>query len=163
MQGRGPSPPGGSSGSPRGLKIDTRGFPDPCWNSFVARLLASCCQRWHRERSLFFRRLSGWILSSQADPPTLKNDGFTEGNQHFRNKKRSFQSEDGFGSVLGSGACLEGSLGPLDRPKKASRFVLEPSWASSARFLLPKMASGPKQMAFRSHRGASGDVWRLAH
>ena len=34
------------------------------------------------------------------------------------------------------------SLGPLDRPKRASRFVLELSWASFARFLLPKMALG---------------------
>ena len=41
-----------------------------------------------------------------------------------------------FGGYLGS------SLGPLDRPKRASRFVLELSWASFARFLLPKMALG---------------------
>ena len=33
-------------------------------------------------------------------------------------------------------------MGPLDRPKRASRFVLELSWASFARFLLPKMAWG---------------------
>ena len=33
-------------------------------------------------------------------------------------------------------------MGPLDRPKRASRFVLELSWASFARFLLPKMALG---------------------
>ena len=31
---------------------------------------------------------------------------------------------------------------PLDRPKRASRFVLALSWASFARFLLPKMALG---------------------
>ena len=42
----------------------------------------------------------------------------------------------GFLRLLGS------SLGPLDRPKRASRFVLELSWASFARFLLPKMALG---------------------
>ena len=33
-------------------------------------------------------------------------------------------------------------MGPLDRPRRASRFVLELSWASFARFLLPKMALG---------------------
>ena len=33
-------------------------------------------------------------------------------------------------------------MGLLDRPKRASRFVLELSWASFARFLLPKMALG---------------------
>ena len=33
-------------------------------------------------------------------------------------------------------------MGPLDRPKRASRFVLELSWASFAWFLLPKMALG---------------------
>ena len=33
-------------------------------------------------------------------------------------------------------------MGPIDRPKRASRFVLELSWASFARFLLPKMALG---------------------
>ena len=38
--------------------------------------------------------------------------------------------------------ALGGSLGPLDRPKGASRFVLELSWAWFARFLLPKMAFG---------------------
>ena len=33
-------------------------------------------------------------------------------------------------------------MGSLDRPKRASRFVLELSWASFARFLRPKMALG---------------------
>ena len=42
----------------------------------------------------------------------------------------------------GSWGALGSSLGPLDRPKRASRFVLELSWASFARFLLPKMALG---------------------
>merc|ERR1712138_275843 len=41
-----------------------------------------------------------------------------------------------------SWGALGSSLGPLDRPKRASRFVLELSWASFARFLLPKMALG---------------------
>ena len=146
---RGPSPPGGSSGAPRGLKIDTRRSPNSFWNSLGPRLLASWCQRWLRERSLFLRNLPGWILSSQAAPPTLKNDGFIVGKPTFSIQRR-FRSEDGFGNVLGlprgpsgpSGACLGGSLGPLDRPKKASRLILEFSWASFARFLLPKMASG---------------------
>ena len=110
-------------------------------------MLASCCQGWSRDRSLFFRSLAEWISSSQADPPTLKNDGCSIGKPIFLTK-RSFPSEDGFGNVLGlprgplgtSGACLGGSLGPLDRPKKVSRFILELSWASFARFLLPTMA-----------------------
>ena len=42
----------------------------------------------------------------------------------------------GFGEALGS------SLGLLDRPKKASRFVLGLFWVWFARFLLPKMALG---------------------
>ena len=42
-------------------------------------------------------------------------------------------------------------MGPLDRPKRASRFVLELSWASFARFLLPKMAWG----------ASWGCIWRV--
>ena len=38
--------------------------------------------------------------------------------------------------------ALVGSLVPLDRSKTVSKFVLESSWASFARFLLPIMASG---------------------
>ena len=65
-------------------------------------------------------------------------------------KKQRFRSNDGFENVLGlsrapfgsSWGSLGSSLGPLDRPKRASRFVLELSWASFARFLLPKMALG---------------------
>ena len=65
-------------------------------------------------------------------------------------KNHHFRSKDGFESVLGlsrppfgrSWGALGSSLGPLDRPKRASRFVLELSWASFARFLLPKMALG---------------------
>ena len=65
-------------------------------------------------------------------------------------KNQRFRSKDGFESVLGlsrapfgsSWGSLGSSLGPLDRPKRASRFVLELSWASFARFLLPKMALG---------------------
>ena len=47
------------------------------------------------------------------------------------------------GLLLGAlGGLLAGSWGPLHRPKRASTSVLEPSWASFARFLLPKMALG---------------------
>ena len=95
------------------------------------------------------RSLLGSILSSQTDPPTLENVDFTLGILTFLKNQR-FRSKDGFESVLGlsrapfgsSWGYLGGSLGPLDRPKKASRFVLELSWASFARFLLPKMALG---------------------
>ena len=44
-----------------------------------------------------------------------------------------------FGSSWGA---LGSSLGPLDRRRKASRFVLELCWAWFARLLRPKMASG---------------------
>ena len=65
-------------------------------------------------------------------------------------EKQRLRSKDGFGSVLGlyrascggSWGSLGGALGPLDRLERASKFVLEPSWASLARFLLPKMALG---------------------
>ena len=116
---RGPSPPGGSSGAPRGLKIDKRRFPNSCWSSLGLRLLASCCQRWLRERSLFFRSLSGWILNSQADPATLKHDCFTQGKSTF-SRTRSFRSEDGFGSVLGlSRVPCGGSWGLMGGPSGA--------------------------------------------
>ena len=39
-------------------------------------------------------------------------------------------------------AALGSSGGPLGRPNKASRFILEFSWAWFARLLLPKMALG---------------------
>ena len=95
------------------------------------------------------RSLLGSILSSQTDPPTLENVDFTTGIFTFLKNQR-FRSKDGFESVLGlsrapfgsSWGSLGSSLGPLDRPKRASRFVLELSWASFARFLLPKMALG---------------------
>ena len=91
----------------------------------------------------------GSILSSQTDLPTLKNIDFMKTGARFLKNQR-FRSKDGFESVLGlsrapfgsSWGSLGSSLGPLDRPKKASRFVLELSWASFARFLLPKMALG---------------------
>ena len=95
------------------------------------------------------RSLLGSILSSHIDPPTLKNIYFRKGILTFLKNQR-FRSKDGFESVLGlsrapfgsSWGALGSSLGPLDRPKRASRFVLELSWASFARFLLPKMALG---------------------
>ena len=91
----------------------------------------------------------GSILSSQTHHPTLQNVDFTMRILTFLKKQR-FRSNDGFGSVVGlsrapfgsSWGSLGSSLGPLDRPKRASRFVLELSWASFARSLLPKMAWG---------------------
>ena len=44
-----------------------------------------------------------------------------------------------FGSSLGAFGRSEG---PLDPPKRASRYILELSWAWFARLLLPKMALG---------------------
>ena len=75
-------------------------------------------------------------------------------------KKQRFRSKDCFESVLGlapapfgsSWGSLGSSLGPLDRPKRASRFVLEFSWASFARFLLLKMAWGAPMSFFISSR-----------
>ena len=95
------------------------------------------------------RNLLGSILSSQTDPPTLGNVDFTMRILTFFKNQR-FRPNDGFESVLGlsratlgsSWGSLGNSLGPLDRPKRASKFVLELSWASLARFLLPMMALG---------------------
>ena len=95
------------------------------------------------------RSLLGSILSSQTDLPIFKNLDFASAGARFL-KNHHFRSKDGFESVLGlsrapfgsSWGALGSSLGPLDRPKRASRFVLELSWASFARFLLPKMALG---------------------
>ena len=95
------------------------------------------------------RSLLESILSSQTDPPTLENVDFTIRIFTFLKNQR-FRPKDCFESVLGlsrapfgsSWGSLGSSLGPLDRPKRASRFVLELSWASFARFLLPKMALG---------------------
>ena len=129
--------------------------------------LASCCQGWLWGRFIFLRSLAGWMFSSQADLPIHNNHGFTMGILTCSAKRR-FRSEDGLGNALGlprgplgtSRANIGGSLGPLNRPNQVTRFILELEWASYARFLLPKMASGPKQMAFRCHREASGDEWR---
>ena len=89
------------------------------------------------------RHLSGSILSSQTDPPTLTNVDFTIRILTFLKNQR-FRSKDGFASVLelsrtplwSSWESLGSSFGPLDRPKKASRFILELVWASFARLLL---------------------------
>ena len=94
-----------------------------------------------------FRSLLGSILNSQTDPPTFKNDGFMRAAARFL-KNQHFRSKDGFESVWGlswapfgsSWGSLGGSLGALHRPKRASRFDLELSWASFACFLLLKMA-----------------------
>ena len=84
-------------------------------------------------------------------------------------KNQRFRSKDGFESVLGlsrapfgsSGGFLGSSLGPLDRPKRASRFVLELSWAWFARFLLPKMALGASWGCFWLVLGAPEGLLRV--
>ena len=97
-------------------------------------------------------------MGSQADPPTFKHDGFTIGILTFSTKRRS-RSEAGFGSVLGlprgsfgnSGACFWDSLGPLARPKRVSRFILDLYGALFARFLLLNMVSGPFPLLSEPH------------
>ena len=90
----------------------------------------------------------GSVVSSQTDPPTLKNLDFLH-EISTSSKNQRFRSEDGFESVLGlswapfgsSWGSLGGSLGPLHRPQRASRFLLELSWASLARLLLLLLVS----------------------
>ena len=110
----------------------------------------------------------GSILSSRTDPPTLKNVDFTQEILTFLKNQR-FRPKDGFESVLGlsrapfgsSWGSLGSSLGPLDRPKRASRFVLELSWAWFARFLLPKMALGASWGCFWLVLGAPEGLLRV--
>ena len=100
--------------------------------------------------------LLGSILSSQTDPPILKNVDFTIGILTFWRNER-FRSKNGFAIVFGlsrapfgsSWGALGRSEGPLDPPKRASRFILELSWPWFARLLLPKMALG----------GFGGHLW----
>ena len=114
------------------------------------------------------RSLLGSILSSQTDPPTLENVDFTMEILTFLKNQR-FRPKDGFESVLGlpratlgsSWGSLGSSLGPLDRPKRASRFVLELSWAWFARFLLPKMALGASWGCFWLVLGAPEGLLRV--
>ena len=95
-------------------------------------------------------------FTKRTCPPPLKNKG---------EKKRMcetsmFRPKDGSESVLvlcraafgSSRGYLRGSLGPRDRPKRVSRFVLELCSASCARFLLPKMAWGASMLCFISPR-----------
>ena len=115
------------------------------------------------------RSLLGSILKSQTDPPTIKNDDVMMAGVRFV-KNHYFRSKNGFGSVLGlpwaslggSWESLGGSLGPLDRPKGASSFVLELPWASFARFLLPKMVVrafwGRLWLVFDASGGFGGGV-----
>ena len=81
-------------------------------------------------------------------------------------KNQRFRSKDGFEIVLGlsralfrsSWKALGRSEGPLDRPKRASRFILELSWAWFARLLLPKITlRGPwgRRCRFLSPLGTS--------
>ena len=79
-------------------------------------------------------------------PSHLQKPSFCVVSLHIFEKRR-FTSKNCFGCVLalswtpfgGSRGSLGVSLGPLDRPRGASIFVLELPWASFARFLLPKM------------------------
>merc|ERR1712023_382465 len=85
-------------------------------------------------------------------------------------KNQRFRHKDGFESVLGlsratlgsSWGYLGSSLGPLDRPKRASRFVLELSWAWFTRFLLPKMALGASWGCFWLVLGVPEGLLRVA-
>ena len=103
------------------------------------------------------RSLLGSILSSRTDPLTIENVDFTPEILTFLKNQR-FRPKDGFENVLGLyrgtlgsyWGSLGSSLGPLDRPKRASRFALELSWAWFARFLLPKMALGVRGAVFGS-------------
>ena len=136
--------------------MDHQGLPDSSWNSFGPRLLAPCCFfsflfviLSSMSYVIFCRSLLGSILSSQADPPTLKNLDFASAGARFL-KNQHVRSKDGLGCVLGlpwapcggPWGSIGGSLGPRDRQKGASRFVWDLLWASFARFLLPKMALG---------------------
>ena len=114
------------------------------------------------------RNLLGSILSSQTDPPTFENVDVTFGILTFLKNQR-FRPKDGFESALelsratpgSSWGSLGSSLGPLDRPKRASRFVLELSWAWFARFLLPKMALGASWGCFWLVLGAPEGFLRV--
>ena len=138
------------------------------WASFARFLLPTMA--WGASISFFIspRSLSGSILNSQTDPPTLENVDFTIEILAFL-KNQCFRSKDGFESVLGlsraplgsSRGSLGNSFGPLDRPKRASRFVLELSWAWFARFLLPKMALGASWGCFWLVLGAPEGLLRL--
>ena len=103
------------------------------------------------------RSLLGLLLSSRTVPPTLENVDFTMEFLTFL-KNQSFRPNDGFESLLGPSRAsfgsfwgsLGNSLAPLDRSQRASRFVLELSWAWFARFLLPKMALERRGAVFGS-------------
>ena len=80
------------------------------------------------------RSLLGSILSSQTDPPTLKNDDFMKAGARFL-QIHHFPFKDGFGSVLGSmgvilgilGALLGASWGLLRGPRLRHHLALEQS------------------------------------
>ena len=160
-----------------GLYIDHKGLPDSSGNFLGPRLLASGCffsfifvLLSSMSSFICFRGLLGSIVSSQADPPTLKNLNFPTEILTFVKKQR-FRSKDGFESVWGlswapfgsSWGSLGGSLGALHRPKRASRFDLELPWASFACFLLLKMALstfwGRLELVFGAPSGLSVGVF----
>ena len=114
------------------------------------------------------RSLLGSILSSRTDPLTVENVDFTMEILTFLKNQR-FRSKDGFESVLGLSwapfgsfrGYLGSSLGPLDRPNRASRFALELFWAWFDRFLLPKMALGASWGCFWLVLGAPEGLLRV--
>ena len=102
-----------------GLYIDHRGLPDSSWNYLRPRLLASCCFfsflfviLSSMSYFLFFRGVLGSILSSQANPPTLKNLAFPEGILTCLKKQR-FTSKVVLQAFWGSLGLLFGALGGL--------------------------------------------------
>ena len=118
----------------------------------------------------FYWRLFLSILSSQTDPPILKNVDFIMRILTFCRNQR-FRSKNGFAIVFGlsrapfgsSWGALGSPEGLLSRPKRASRFILKFSWAWFARLLLPEMALGGWwgcRCRFLSPLGASwGRFW----
>ena len=154
-----------------GLHFDTKKRRDSFWGSlgFVCSLLAADDGLGSVDM-LFIspRSLLGLLLSSRTVPPTLESVDFTVEILAFL-KNQSFRPKDGFENVLGPSRAsfgsfwgsLGSSLAPLDRSQRASRFVLELSWAWFARFLLPKMALGASWGCFWLVLGAPEGLLRV--
>ena len=104
------------------------------------------------------------ILSSQADPPTLKNLDFASAAARFL-KNQSLGSKDALDGVLGLSwprfGCFWGLLGSSFGAFAGSRWHLEFSkllfWAPLSPHLGPRGASNsPKQLPRRPHGEADG-------
>ena len=150
-------------------------------DSFLSLLMlfVSCLFFLLFSKSFFisFRSLLGSILSSQADLPTLKNLDFASAGARFL-KNEGLRYKDGCDDVLGlSWArfwCSRGLLGSSFPALGDSQWLLEFSellfGPPCALILAPKEPStGPRsspgallarQMAPRSYRGPSGDVFQ---